>query len=72
MTDDRYYGQRCRVCGGAGKVEQGDAPVRYEKCFVCGGDGWIETSMDDMGVGRGHECRYCNGRGTIATEGGEV
>ena len=43
-------------------------PVRYERCFVCGGDGWIETSIDDVGVGRGHECRYCNGRGSILVE----
>jgi DnaJ-class molecular chaperone len=42
--------------------------VRYERCFVCGGDGWVETSMDDMGIGRGHECRYCNGKGSIAVE----
>jgi DnaJ-class molecular chaperone len=42
--------------------------VRYERCFVCGGDGWVETRISADGIGVGHECRYCNGKGSIAVE----
>ena len=41
------------------------------ECPICRGDGWVETSIDDLGVGRGHRCATCAGRGRIATEGGE-
>lgn len=47
-------------------------PVVVITCPLCKGDGWRETSMDDTGIGRGHPCSYCAGKGRIATEGGEA
>lgn len=47
-------------------------PVRVVECHVCQGTGWIETHMNDVGIGSGHDCAYCAGRGRIATEGGEA
>ena len=47
-------------------------PVTYIRCFVCGGDGYIEINTNADGVGQIRDCAYCNGRGQIATEGGEL
>jgi len=47
-------------------------PVVVVPCPICGGDGWIETRVDYFGIGHGHDCAYCAGRGRICTEGGEA
>lgn len=47
-------------------------PVQIVTCPYCKGDGWRETGMNDVGVGYGHSCAYCAGRGFVATEGGEA
>jgi hypothetical protein len=39
-------------------------------CPACRGDRWIETSMNDVGIGSGHECRLCAGSGVVYTNKG--
>lgn len=48
---------KCRVCGGDGKV---GGKTQLGKCRVCGGDGKLPSITKDLG-----KCKICNGVGRI-------
>ncbi len=43
-------------------------PVQQTPCAYCAGTGWIETHIDDRGIGHGDRCVYCGGRGIVWIE----
>jgi hypothetical protein len=64
----------CPWCGTA-QGTLGDMPQQVPTsitvpCAACRGDGWIETGMNDVGIGNGHECRLCAGSGFVYTNKG--
>ena len=40
----------------------------YIPCPSCAGSGWVETGLNDLGVGYGATCRRCDGTRSIEVE----
>ncbi len=43
-------------------------PVMQTPCAYCAGTGWIESYIDDRGLGHGDRCAHCGGRGIVWVE----